>query len=177
MPSPNLRIFPTVTPQCWSQSHSACTALFQVLLHVRLHEQEFIRSAKALSELSKFADRCAEHFATAPQNPSQLQRSVAAVIRELGMECKEEVVLVDAGGYSVDVLVEDPRVAVEVDGPSHYVQDPQGLVPSGSTMLKRQQLKALGYHVVSVPFWEWRGLRSALDKRVYVQQLMGLAQQ
>ena len=86
-------------------------------------------------------------------------------------------------GYSIDILVrrgstagstvgdnslEEPAGdwAVEVDGPSHFLGD--GRTPSGSTLLKRKQLRQLGYTVVAVPFWEWDALKNAEVKRRYV---------
>ena len=66
----------------------------------------------------------------------------------------------DAGGYSVDLLIPQQRIVVEVDGPSHFVSTRTGPSPSGSTMLKHRHLKACGYHVVSVPYFEWDQLTS-----------------
>ena len=56
-------------------------------------------------------------------------------------------------GYSLDAVVdfEGREVAVEVDGPSHFV----GREPSGATALKRRQLRAAGWALLSVPYWEW----------------------
>ena len=60
----------------------------------------------------------------------------------------------------MDMLPMEGRAVVEVDGPAHFVQGPDGCLPLGSTVLKRRQLDALGYRVVSVPFSEWDQLRS-----------------
>jgi hypothetical protein len=61
------------------------------------------------------------------------------------------------GGYAIDAAVEGAdglRVAVEVDGPSHFI----GRRPTGATALKRRQLRHLGWHVLAVPHWEWAAL-------------------
>ena len=73
----------------------------------------------------------------------------------------------------MDMMLWDGRV-VEVDGPNHFVQGPRQHLPSGATLLKRRQLEALGYSVVSVPFWEWDHLRSDGEQTEYLQQ-RGLA--
>ena len=39
--------------------------------------------------------------------------------------------------------------------------------PNGSTLLKRKQLRQLGYKVVSLPFWEWGELRGEQEKWDY----------
>ena len=65
---------------------------------------------------------------------------------------QEERVLEE--GYSLDLVVEfggEELIAVEVDGPSHFV----GRVPTGATLLKRRQLRHFGWRLVSLPYWEW----------------------
>ena len=66
------------------------------------------------------------------------------------------------------------RVAIEVDGPSHFLtggssggdrdgdgDDCGGWVPLGATRLKRRQLRALGWRVLPIPVNEWpRGSRA-----------------
>ena len=69
----------------------------------------------------------------------------------------------------MDMLLLEGRVLVEVDGPAHFVQGPDGYLPSESTV-KRWQLETLGYCVVSVPFWEWNRLRSDDQQMVYLQR-------
>ena len=62
------------------------------------------------------------------------------------------------GGYAIDAAVEGAdglRVAVEVDGPAHFI----GRRPTGATALKRRQLRHLGWRVLPVAHWEWEALR------------------
>ena len=46
---------------------------------------------------------------------------------------------------------------VEVDGPSHFLQDSTKM--TGSTLLKYRQLQMLGYRLVKVPYFEWNWAR------------------
>eukprot|EP00964_Phaeocystis_antarctica_P143807 scaffold109408_cov72-Phaeocystis_antarctica.AAC.11 len=46
------------------------------------------------------------------------------------------------------------EVAIEVDGPSHFC----GRTPTGATALKRRQLRAAGWALLPVPYWEWDAL-------------------
>lgn len=48
------------------------------------------------------------------------------------------------------------RVAIEVDGPSHYVIN--GRRPVGKTVLKKRQLEALGWEVIQIPYFDWGSL-------------------
>jgi len=95
--------------------------------------------------------RCDSAFRAAEAQPSRLQRDVAKVLASLGAAVQEEKVLNE--GYSLDSVVDwrGERLAVEVDGPSHFV----GRVPTGATLFKRRQLRHFGWRLVSVPYCEW----------------------
>jgi hypothetical protein len=66
------------------------------------------------------------------------------------------------GLHSIDVRVvtiAGSKIAIEVDGPQHFRQP--DLLPTGTTQWRNRSLAARGYVVVSVPPWEWSGLRAA----------------
>jgi len=94
---------------------------------------------------------CDAAFRAAEAQPSRLQRDMAKALASLGASVQEEKVLEE--GYSLDLVVDwrGEQLAVEVDGPSHFV----GRVPTGATLLKRRQLRHFGWRLVSVPYWEW----------------------
>lgn len=102
--------------------------------------------------------------------PSAGQRQVLGVLRALcppshGFSVQHEHRLLD-GAISVDAAVwlqseSDCRVAVEFDGPSHYIGTPPSAIPDGATALKCRLLQHLGWSVVSIPWWEWHELQSA----------------
>ena len=54
---------------------------------------------------------------------------------------------------------------MEVDGPSHFVGRP----PTGATALKRRQLRAAGWALLPVPYWEWDALGSKAAKQAYLR--------
>ena len=57
-------------------------------------------------------------------------------------------------------------VAVEVDGPSHFIDRR----PTGSTILKHRQVARLDrIEVVSVPYWEWDELKNSEMKQRYLR--------
>ena len=100
---------------------------------------------------SSLAQRCHDAFGEGGSRPSQLQSKVVEALRAMGLQVQEEVRT--PLGHSLDAVVQlDGRqVGIEVDGPSHFV----GRTPTGSTALKRRQLKAAGWTLVPVPYWEW----------------------
>jgi len=102
--------------------------------------------------------RCAAAFRALEVAPTRTQREVAGTLTSLGLPVQEDVVLDE--GYSLSLVVDDggeQLVAIEVDGPRHFV----GHEPTGATLLKRRQLKHLGWRLVSVPYWEWDALSHA----------------
>ena len=92
-------------------------------------------------------------------------------LKAAGLDLEEEVLL--GSGYRIDALVkvgDGRRVAVEVDGPTHFIQR----LPTGSTTLKRRQVKELdGIEVVSVPYWEWNELKNSVMKQHYLRKKLG----
>jgi hypothetical protein len=118
------------------------------------------------------AERCHAAFVSRAQGePSNLQRHVVRALKALGLDPKEEVLTPQ--GYSLDAVVRISgcEVAIEVDGPFHFVGrdhwvgslagvPPVGVHLTGSTALKRRQLRAAGWALVSLPYWEWNTFES-----------------
>ena len=112
------------------------------------------------------AQRCRDaFFCQAVGVPSELQGDVADSLRALGLAPREEERTPQ--GYSLDAVVTHGgrEVAVEVDGPSHFV----GRTPTGATALKRRQLRAAGWALLPVPYWEWNALGSKAAKQAYLR--------
>jgi len=100
--------------------------------------------------------RCAAAFRVPAAAVSQLQSQVAETLASMQLSVVQEVLLDE--GYSLDMVVVDGGfgnlIAVEVDGPPHFV----GREPTCATLLKRRQLKHLGWRLESVAYWEWNAL-------------------
>jgi hypothetical protein len=59
-----------------------------------------------------------------------------------------------------------------VDGPSHF----RGRTPKGETAFKRRQLRAAGWALLPVPYWEWDALGSSkVAKQEYFRAALDLA--
>ena len=84
------------------------------------------------------------------------QREVAESLRRLGISHELEYITAD-GLFSIDLAIVDRRIAVEFDGPSHFHTDT--LEPRGHTRLRNRLLSAMGWHVVSVPYFECTSTR------------------
>ena len=84
-----------------------------------------------------------------------MQSAVVQEIRSRGAYVKEEH-RCEVSGYSIDALVtlnDGKQIAVEVDGPSHFVG--RSHQPTGATLLKHRQLRHFGWRLESVLYWEW----------------------
>ena len=93
------------------------------------------------------------------------QREVGESLHRLGVSHELEYITAD-GLFSIDVAVVDRRIAVEFDGPSHFTTNT--LEPLGHTRLRDRLLSAMGWRVVSIPFFERDRLHDAEHKDAYV---------
>ena len=90
----------------------------------------------------------------------------------MGLQPQEEVLM--ESGYRIDAVVEvnGEQIAVEVDGPSHFIG--RSRERTGSTILKQRQVAGLDeIQVVSVPYWDWNKLKKDSDKKQqYLKDLL-----
>jgi len=107
---------------------------------------------------------------------SRLHREVADILDELGVRHEVEH-LTDDGYFSVDVYLPDGDVALEIDGPSHFINitDGGGNASRSSTRAVRTELRDMflarrHQAVVCVPWFEWAELRGRAEKRHYVAE-------
>jgi len=130
--------------------------------------QDEIKSGDSLPPTLK--KRCYEAFISRVPRSSKLQDDVVSILSSIGLQPQEEVLL--KSGYRIDAVVEvdGKQIAVEVDGPSHFI----GRELTGSTILKHRQVASVdGMKVVSVPYWEWDKRKEDSDtKEQYLQSLL-----
>jgi len=133
--------------------------------------QEEIKSDVSLP--SSLKKRCYEAFISQDFSPSNLQDDVVSILSSMGLQPREEVLL--KSGYRIDAVVEvnGEQIAVEVDGPFHFIGRSGEL--TGSTILKHRQVAALDeIQVVSIPYWEWDKLeKDSKKKEQYLRSLLG----
>ncbi|CAL8468164.1 g7703 [Coccomyxa elongata] len=115
---------------------------------------------------------------------SSLQWSILNAVRNAGFKVHPEY---DDGIFSIDMAVflplpeGDPvKVAIEADGVEHYTCN-KPLVdgirqhrPTGRTLLRNKLLRACGWLVVDVPYFEWNALRSSQARTDYLKAAIAL---
>jgi hypothetical protein len=97
---------------------------------------------------------------------SRGQREVGESLRRIGVSHELQYITAD-GLFSMGLAIVDRRVALEFDGPSHFTNT---LEPLGHTRLRDQLLCAMGWRVVSIPFFEWERLHLPEQMDAYVKQ-------
>ncbi len=112
-----------------------------------------------------------------PPTASHLQTEVATVLRSMGL-CVELEVPILEGLRCIDIVVTAPsgnRVAVEVDGPSHFFELPQlGAAPRWQprpTLLRDCHTAAAGYTArATIPFFAWNLCKSVEEQRQFLEK-------
>ncbi len=82
-------------------------------------------------------------------------------------EYEEEAII---GIYSVDIALPDYKVAIEVDGPTHFTRT-RPRRPLGPTLMKQRHLEGAGWVVVSVNADDWDVQESWQQKMCVLRDL------
>jgi very-short-patch-repair endonuclease len=99
---------------------------------------------------------------------SNSQQEVRESLLRLGISHELEYTTAD-GLFNIDLAITDQRIALQFDGPSHFTTNT--LEPLGHTRLRDRLLSAMGWHVVSIPFFDWNRLHNRPEQMdAYVKQ-------
>ncbi|KAJ7249572.1 hypothetical protein O6H91_Y423900 [Diphasiastrum complanatum] len=125
-------------PRLLGQIHQVCTCLKLEYSHLRLSV------GKILEEL---AHKVWEEDKRSGKITSVLQKNLQYLLVSTG---KNWVYEYTGAEYSLDAALVEEKIAIEVDGPSHFTRN-TGL-PLGHTVLKRRLLKASGWNILPVSY-------------------------
>lgn len=98
---------------------------------------------------------------------SSFQKEVGRLLVSTGLDWTREYVV---DGYSLDAVLFDQKVVLEIDGPTHFSRNSG--VPLGHTMLKRRYITAAGWKLVSVSHNEWEELRGEFEQLDYLREIL-----
>ena len=76
-------------------------------------------------------------------------------------------------GISLDLADPEVKRAIEVDGPFHYLRDAStgDYVVNGLTQFKSRLLRALGWQITRVPFFDWNHKTLAERRQLLTEHL------
>ncbi|KAL6221493.1 hypothetical protein ACLB2K_004889 [Fragaria x ananassa] len=98
---------------------------------------------------------------------SSFQKEVAHLLVSTGLDWIKEYVV---DGYTLDAVVIDKKIAMEIDGPTHFSRNTG--VPLGHTILKRRYITAAGWKVVSLSHQEWEELEGGFEQLDYLREIL-----
>ena len=113
---------------------------------------------------------------------SRQHQEVSDTLTELNIDHKMEVSPFESSNVTfntstmlnIDIVIsknDNKNIAIEFNGPFHYLQSNGRDVENGTTKFKRRLLEKLNFTVVSIHWDEWRREREAGTKKDYLQNL------
>lgn len=151
---------------CHSFTHSQKRMLYQAHLSCVLEAPfgDTVRLPLALeTDFHNSVLKLTREISEAHNATSTMHRQVSRILLGMGINHQNELLLPDTG-YVVDIALTDSRVAIEVQGPTHYGKGGQHRKLEAGTCMKNRHLRALDWTVINVPWWDYAAAREADGK-------------
>jgi very-short-patch-repair endonuclease len=117
----------------------------------------------------------------APQTTTHFERVLAEAVRQLagGLDVELSHAAHDLHGEGrvwVDVALPQLRIALEADGPTHFLRNTEPRQQTGETRARDRLLRGWGWHVIIAPYSAWTGLHAGSSAPTHEQLVAGLRQ-
>ena len=149
-----------------SKDFAASSQLYQVFLYLQIESPH----QRLLPVLAEHRQIWLDAFWNDSIRPSQSQLGVSHALNVLGWEHEDELRTED--GLSLDMANSSTKTVVEFDGPTHYLQGPDGPSLDGRTHFKRRLLARLGWTCAAVPYFEWDPLLASGATEPYLRGVL-----
>ncbi|BDA46063.1 RAP domain-containing protein, chloroplastic [Coccomyxa sp. Obi] len=131
-------------------------------------EEGFFPVSKTLEGVFVEADRLWKPIlGTTDYHMSAQHADMCRALRSMGMEYVIEDV---SSGYAVDIAIPSLRIAVEIDGPSHFARNADRRL--GPSAMKHRHLSKRGWKVFSVTAQDWASARSSITALANLRDLI-----
>ncbi|XP_020571480.1 RAP domain-containing protein, chloroplastic [Phalaenopsis equestris] len=100
---------------------------------------------------------------------SSFQKEVARLLISTGLDWVKEYSL---DCYTLDAVLVDKKLALEIDGPSHFSRNLG--IPLGHTILKRRYISSAGWKLVSLSYFEWEELKGEFEQLEYLRKILAI---
>ena len=148
------------------EDFAASSQLYQVFLYLQIESPH----QRLLPVLAEHRQIWLDAFWNDSIRPSQSQLGVSHALNVLGWEHEDELRTED--GLSLDMANSSTKTVVEFDGPTHYLQGPDGPSLDGRTHFKRRLLARLGWTCAAVPYFEWDPLLASGATEPYLRGVL-----
>ena len=101
------------------------------------------------------------------------QHEVSAALARAGISNEQEI-LIPETPFKVDIWLDGARMAVEVEGPTHYTRTSPTVDPSAThmTLARRIWMHACGVRCLYVPYFAWATNDEAAQDRYVTEELL-----
>ncbi|EPS71702.1 hypothetical protein M569_03053, partial [Genlisea aurea] len=100
---------------------------------------------------------------------SSFQKEVLRLLVSTGLDWAKEYDM-EEEGYTLDAALVDRKVALEIDGPTHFSRNSGA--PLGHTMVKRRCIGAAGWKLVCVEHRKWEEVEGEAQQMQYLRDLL-----
>lgn len=102
---------------------------------------------------------------------SKLHLKVSEALRQASITFQEEY-FDKATAHSIDIAFTSQKIAVEIDGPHHYVNHSHdgsiSQIQSGSTILRNKMLKKAQWKLIILPYWQLDKIEDPKELKQYL---------
>lgn len=129
----------TFDPKSLAQLH--LVSLFCQDAHIKLYYPEKIKS--------QISDHLSNECSATYPSSSPFHKKIAEELKTVKPDFQEEHFI---EGYFIDIAYPEEKIAIEINGPSHYIHDTEMVF--GNEILRRHLLRARGWTVLTVPYFD-----------------------
>ena len=153
---------------CFDFLSSAVFQIHQVELCIKVEASDI-----SLSRLSSRLSCKIEFEVSKLSNTvSSSQKEIYKLLREMNFDVDMEVSPFEkdlAGSFfSIDIVIRSLLLAIEFDGPSHFLSNRDY---NGASKSKTRLLQKIGFAVIRIPYFEWDVLSSE-QKKPYLEKAL-----